>query len=303
MNNNSKLDENVASILKAHNLSEYDDWNLRNSDYTDNLSKKIVNNQLTEVETDININPDIREKMFNQIEDLNFDCSDSDVPNCVYINVALASITKANIKPFKFLFDLKNLSLVPQYTETHRVYNAKVNTKEYNTLANLAIYVKDYLSHKRKVTYDKMNEIKNNYLCFMQGINSSTGVDFIIPPEIYDYQIEDDNTKCIDINTIEINLKNTPKDNILYIELSRGIDLTAKELSYRVLLNPDYTNSLNIQVSIVPKSQVNVDSITTPIDDYYNDYFIKVSISLKRNTSNEIGLNLNNHSIMAICRG
>lgn len=94
-------------------------------------------------ERDINTNDRIRALFFEQIENLAFAVKEVGSLNgkrTYELALKLDFPLKKNA-PYKFLFETGTRTLVPQYTETHRVYKAKQDSKEDIILTNLEAYL------------------------------------------------------------------------------------------------------------------------------------------------------------------
>lgn len=94
-------------------------------------------------ERDISTNDRIRALFFEQIENLAFAVKELDTLNgkrTYELALKLDFPLKKNA-PYKFLFETGTKTLVPQYTDTHRVYKAKQDTEEDRILTNLEAYL------------------------------------------------------------------------------------------------------------------------------------------------------------------
>lgn len=197
----------------------------------------------TELETDISSNPWVRKLFFNQISDLDFNLLDSPTEKSVYID------TRLNAQegfPFRFLFELDSLILIPQYTKTHRCYMPKVESEEYFILKKLVEYVKDYFSHKKR-NVQKIKDIDiANFLSFVCGDSTNKGVHFEV--SLYNDDYKDILDRSIEIKSIDLYGKNRNVNfNIIHIEVYY---LNDENVTFRTLKNPEFENNFDISILI-----------------------------------------------------
>lgn len=133
-------------------------------------------------EHDITTEKRIRDILFSQIEDLQFSSEELDLGKNTFgkksyilsFSLDFPSSTKA---PYKFLFETRTRNLIPQYTNTHRVYKAPSGSKEEQVLKNLELYLlknpenKTKFNPKSKRTRNdaflvKSGEVKNDVVTF-----------------------------------------------------------------------------------------------------------------------------------------
>ena len=107
-------------------------------------------------ENDITTNVKIRRMFFEQLENLEF--SSKRVEKSLPISIAGENEYMLSLRldfprkteaPYTFLFNSDKLTLIPQYTATHRVYRPTTN-EERDILTNLGFYLESNERNKAK---------------------------------------------------------------------------------------------------------------------------------------------------------
>lgn len=120
-------------------------------------------------ENDITTNVKIRRMFFEQLENLEF--SSKRVEKSLPISIASENEYMLSLRldfprkteaPYTFLFNSDKLTLIPQYTATHRVYRPTTN-EERDILTNLGFYLESNERNKDKANPDNRRDRSKNF--------------------------------------------------------------------------------------------------------------------------------------------
>ena len=134
-------------------------------------------------ENDITMNEYIRGILFDQIEDLAFKVEDMKVIRAgaeskrQYLISFRLDYPRKTETPYSFIFETGTRALIPQYTITHRVYHAPMDSEEYKTLSNLESYLIQCPTNDVKSNPANQRDRSQHYL-LIQGTPTSDVVIF-----------------------------------------------------------------------------------------------------------------------------
>ena len=120
-------------------------------------------------ENDITTNVKIRKMFFDQVENLEFSSKRVEKAPSVFIvseNEFLISLRldfpRKTEAPYTFLFNPDKLTIVPQYTATHRVYRPMSN-EEKDILTNLGFYLESNERNRDKANPDNRRDRSKSF--------------------------------------------------------------------------------------------------------------------------------------------
>lgn len=137
-------------------------------------------------ENDITTNAKIRKMFFEQIENLEFSFKKNVSQKSTfrtngeeYLISLRLDFPRKTEAPYTFLFNSEKLTVIPQYTATHRVYRP-VNDDERETLTNLGFYIESNDNNKDKSNplnrrdrsknfFEKSGIVENDVIMFTLG--------------------------------------------------------------------------------------------------------------------------------------
>lgn len=135
-------------------MSKLSDW------YEENL---VISSEKYN-ENDISTNERIRNLLFEQIQDLEFDVKDFDEKAGECHLAFRLDFPRKRDTPYEFLYDIERHTLVPQYTKTHRVYRAEFLSQEEKILTMLSGYLLQNPDNKTKWNPKNKRDRNKNFV-------------------------------------------------------------------------------------------------------------------------------------------
>ena len=161
-------------------------------------------------ENDITMNDYIRGILFNQIEDLAFKAEyiktirTFEETKVQYLISFRLDYPRKTETPYSFIFETGTRTLIPQYTITHRVYHAPIDSCEYEILGNLESYLTQCPTNNVKSNPANQRD-RSQHFIIIQGVPTSDVVVFNFEGYNKDYWDLDTASGKFVIKYIDIN--------------------------------------------------------------------------------------------------